>query len=341
MLPAAVQATFVPGDPGRAARLALWAPPGSPLRYPGDEELELVLPTANGVRRRRVPVRLVEIRHLMDDLAGLPLDAAGTSASVHAWAVVTRAALGLVARGRIRPAVSPAGLDTWAVGPLDDEDRELRSALAAWLPPAAHCLPIPGRSPLALLSPEQAVAGFYEAIADEVPRTAAAGTVSRQRAWCGLQPVDVSGLRPYLAAADAADRTIVGLQLFLPDSDEHPFRVRLQVRSAWGPAGRGVARNPLTPSPLGEGRGEARNPLTPSPLGKGRGGGRNPLTPSPKGEGRGEGHPPRSQSPPSSPSRNPASSRPCPASSRRWSRNSATSPRSSPTRRPTRTARWT
>jgi superfamily II DNA or RNA helicase len=183
----------------------------------------------------------VPIRHLLDQLAGLPLDAPEVSASVHAWAVVARAALALVAKGRIRPAVSTSGADTWTIGPLDDQDRDLRAALAAWLPPSAHCVPVPGRRPLHVMAPEDAVAGFYGAVADELPRTAAAGTVSRQRAWCGRDPVDVSGLRSHLTAADAADRTIVGLQLFLPEAEQEPFRVELQVRSATDPSKRADA----------------------------------------------------------------------------------------------------
>jgi hypothetical protein len=241
MLPPEVQATFVPGDPGRAARLALWSAPGARATVPTVDQVEVVLPTARGVRRRTVPAQLVSIRHVLDDLARLPMDAPEVSASVHAWAVATRAALGLVARGRLRPAVSASGADTWAIGPLDDEDRELRAALASWLPPSAHCIPVPGRRPLHLLSPEEAISGFYGAIADELPRTAAAGTVSRQRAWCGRDPVDVSGLRPFLTAGDAADRTIVGLQLFLPQSEEQPFRVKLQIRSATDPSRRADA----------------------------------------------------------------------------------------------------
>lgn len=236
-MPAArVHATFLPGDPGRAGRLALWDDPGGTRPMPRPDQVELVLPAGGGVRRRTVPATVLPVRSLLDDLASLPLDDPGTSASMHAWAVVARAALGLVARGRLHPAVSAEGYDTWALGPLDDEDRHVLASLAAWLPPSAHCVPVPGRSPLEVLSPQEAVAGFYRAVADELPRTAAAGTVSRQRAWCGSEPVDVESLRPFLASVDAAERTIVGLQLHLPDDEDEPFRIGLQVRSATDPS---------------------------------------------------------------------------------------------------------
>ena len=165
----------------------------------------------------------------------MPPDDPAASPSVRAWCVVARTALEIVAHGRIQPAVSPSGFDTWTLGPLEERDRSLRAALAAWLPPVAHCHPLPdtagGRVPTAA----DAVAAFSRAIADTLPRTAAAGAVSRQPAWCQPEPVDVSALRSHLVDEDEAVRTVVGLRLSLPADDDAPFGVVLQVRSAIDP----------------------------------------------------------------------------------------------------------
>ena len=115
--------------------------------------VELVLPAGRGVRRKRMPATLVPIGDLLDDLVAANLDDEQRSPSLRAWSLVARTAVGLVGRGRIHPAVSGDGFDTWAVGPLDEHDLAVRSALAAWLPPAAHCLAVPNRSPLHVLDP--------------------------------------------------------------------------------------------------------------------------------------------------------------------------------------------
>ncbi len=80
------------------------------------------------------------------------------------------------------------------------------------------------------------MAAFSRAVADALPRTAAAPTVSRQPAWCGADPVDVSALRSHLVDADDSVRTVVGLRLSLPDDAEESFGVVLQVRSAIDPS---------------------------------------------------------------------------------------------------------
>ncbi len=209
--------------------MALW-----PSVDPGFEAVEVVVPTANGARRKRVPATLVPVADLLDDLVGVRLDA-DCDRSFRAWGQVARVALELVARGRLQPTISPAGHDAWTITPLSEQDREVRAALAAWLPPEAHCLPVAGRRPLQLMSPATAVAAFYQAVADVLPRTAAAGVASRQWAWSGVPPVDINQLRPHLDT-DATERTIVGLRLTLPESDEQPFAVTLQLRSALDPS---------------------------------------------------------------------------------------------------------
>ena len=229
MLPPGLHATFVPGDPARESALLLWPIPS------GRDEVELVLPSGNRVRRTTVRGRLTPMAEVLDDLMDVGPDAPATR-SVRAWAQVTRVVLELVAAGRLQPSVSAEGFDAWTLAALTDHDREVRAALAAWLPPEAHCTVVSGQRPLAIMDPADAIAGFYPAVADVLPRTAAAGIVSGQWAWSGIERADVSPLRPFLAGTDSVGRTVVGLRLALPADEDDPFRVTVQVRSALEPS---------------------------------------------------------------------------------------------------------
>ncbi len=237
-----LHATLVPGDPARTTALAWWSSeetlehldetgPGGVAR----QLIEVVLPGPGGPTSQLRPAQLVGIAEALDTLVDLRPDDESASPSARAWGVVARAALEVVARGRLQPAVSAAGFDTWTLGPLDAEDRRLRAALAAWLPPVAHCHPLEGTSGTRVPTAVDAVAAFSRGIADALPRTAAAPTVSRQPAWCGTDPVDLSALRARLVDEDETVRTVVGLRLSLPPDDEQPFSVVLQIRSATEP----------------------------------------------------------------------------------------------------------
>jgi len=222
----------------------MWRPEGSPSEAtdriggtdgPDRTELdtvELALPRDGVVAKVPVQATTVPIGDVLDRLIRIRADDPSATPSVRAWALVARTALELVARGRLQPAISAEGNDTWVIAPLDERDRQVRAALAGWIPPAAHCLVVDDDETLRVTTPGAAVAGMYQAVADVLPRTAAAGTVSRQRAWWGDAPVDVSSLRPFLVGADAVERTVVGLRLSLPAEEDQPFRIRLQVRSA-------------------------------------------------------------------------------------------------------------
>jgi superfamily II DNA or RNA helicase len=236
-----LHATLVPGDPARTSCLALWsdddASPGGPDASETPVELvELVLPGPGGVGVQLRSARLVRVDRALDALVGVAPDDTSASPSVRAWSVVARTALETIARGRLQPAISAGGFDTWAPGPLEERDRSLRAALASWLPPVAHCHPLPDHDGLRVPSAAEAVAVFSRAVADALPRTAAAATVARQPAWCGTEPVDVSTMRSHLVHEDEGVRTVVGLRLSLPDDAEEPFGVVLQVRSAVDPS---------------------------------------------------------------------------------------------------------
>lgn len=240
MLDRALHATLVPGDPPRRTALALWHPDGpgaspSATSTTAEQELvTLVLPSAAGPAATTLRADLVPVAELLDELVDVAPDDPAASPSVRAWGVVARHALGLMARGRLEPAITASGLDCWTLAPLDEHDRSARAALAAWLPPAAHCLAVDAGGARVLGAPE-AVQELSSAIADSMPRTAAAATVARQPAWCAAEPVDVTAWRSHLSRVDDTARTVVGLRLGLPSDDEQPFRIQLQVRSAREP----------------------------------------------------------------------------------------------------------
>ena len=201
--------------------------------------VDLVVSSEDRVRVAQMTARLVPIAEVLDELVQLAPDAP-VSRSVAAWGHVARVAVGLAARGRLQPAIV-AGRDTWVLAPLSEQDRQVRAALAAWIPPEAHCLVVLPTGPggdgeLAVLAPTVAVSGFYGAVADSLPRTAAAGIASGLRAWAGEALTDVADLERFLPAADAGERTIVGLRVKMPTEPDDPFGIDLQLRSAIDPS---------------------------------------------------------------------------------------------------------
>ena len=187
-------ATFVPADPPRAGALAVWG------NGQGPDELDLVLPTAGGPRRRRVRGRLLPLAAALPAL--LAPAAGGASASVAAWSAAAATGVGLVARGRLLPAASPDGYGAWRVGPLDAADLDWLRWIAAAMPPQAHALPVEGRRPLRLRSPEGLVRELWDAIADTLVRTPAAVHASGAGAFAAVEPVPVGELAGWLAETD-------------------------------------------------------------------------------------------------------------------------------------------
>jgi len=229
-------ATLVPGEPARTVSLALWVPDEVDPMTGGQPTVPLVLLTEDGttaaVHRRSALV--VPLRDALDELVRVPPDDPGASTSTRAWALVARHALGLVARGHLLPAVSPSGFDEWHAAPLDADDREAIDALARWLPPVAYCHVSGPASRPSVLTPHDAVLLLTTAVADLLPRTAAAGTVSRQPAWCGPDPVDLSVLRRHLGD-ERNDRAVLGLRVHPPTADDGMVGLGLQLRSRRDP----------------------------------------------------------------------------------------------------------
>jgi superfamily II DNA or RNA helicase len=233
LAPAAVLAsghamTFLPADPPRLGTLVVY----DRSRTSGDDadgrgfpdEVEVVLPNAsgNGVRRRTVAARCLLVTDAIPFLRDLDVDIAGAAA----WSQVFTIGLGLIARGRLYPSVTASGWDAWRAGPLDPADRRLLAELAAAVPPDAHALASGRSSPLRVRSPTSLIQAAWDALADTLPRTAAAAIVTGatttrsafdavadrpaatpggapRTAFAAIAPVSAAYLRPWLVDAVA------------------------------------------------------------------------------------------------------------------------------------------
>jgi superfamily II DNA or RNA helicase len=214
---------FVPGDPPRKGTFALIGRPEGPRLRRRISDLEVVVATAGAARRRRVVAAFMPIADCLGWLAALASDAE-VADSTRAWSAAVKAGVGLVARGRLLPAISANGFDAWRVGPLDPADERWLRSLAAVFPPEAHALPIPGVRPLRVRSPESLVRECWDAIADALVRSPAASMTSRSRAFAGQRPVRVESLRDWLATATQGLREGArpGLRLVPPREADPP-----------------------------------------------------------------------------------------------------------------------
>jgi hypothetical protein len=206
------EAVFVPDDLPRRGRLALWGDGG-------DDSLQLVFPCSHwGVRKRTVRARFLTMDQALPMLlAAQPTDpdlaGHGTRRSVEVWSAAAIAGVGQVARGRLTPTVTCAGLDAWRVGPLDEADLRWLDQLADAFPPAAHALALPGSRPMRVHSPQWLVRQFWDAIADTLVRTAAAGRTIQDPAFAAVAPSPVQHLTGWLAST--ADLPRAGARLGL------------------------------------------------------------------------------------------------------------------------------
>ncbi|WP_435155851.1 DEAD/DEAH box helicase [Amycolatopsis sacchari] len=222
-------AIFVPSDPPRDGVLALWGDGAGPT------PVELVLPQGKAFRRTTVDAHVLPLAEALPLLLSVREPA---SPAVAAWSAAVHAALTLVARGRLLPAVTSGGVDTWRVGPLDGADEALLRDLAAALPPEAHALPLSGLKRVRLHSPETLVRALWDATADVLVRSPAASVVAGGPAFASPQPT-------LLDAADAEwlaaqQPTGAQLQLRVEIREEEPgqytFAAVLALRSALDPS---------------------------------------------------------------------------------------------------------
>ncbi|MBX3286976.1 MAG: DEAD/DEAH box helicase [Actinobacteria bacterium] len=241
------ETTFVPGAAVRHGRLALWRP-GDPT---AGEDLAVVVPAGGTLRRRTVAVTWVPLADAIDALVELPA-ASAAGRSTQAWAHAARAALVLVARGRIVPTADADGTDLWRAGPLDAADLAHWRDLAEALPPHAHATEVTGSAPRRVADPGWLLARFRDAVADAYVRTAAAADAAGHEAFASRERVVVAGSASWLVATGAAATADVGLGLRLdpgpgsagmgasaeagPAPDDADFRAVLQIASRRDPS---------------------------------------------------------------------------------------------------------
>ncbi|MCC5953391.1 MAG: DEAD/DEAH box helicase [Acidimicrobiia bacterium] len=241
-----LQATVLlppPGAPARHLQVAVWHADGDlsglgPRVEP--EPVDVVLPTARSVRRRSVRAAVYPLAAVLDEL----VDRAGDASPSPSMAAVGSAvafSLGLVARGRLLPSITSAGLDTWRLGPLDPDDHAWAAQWCAAVPPVVHATPMPVTRPVRIASPEAVLAAIGDAVADSMVRTAAAPMWGR--AFAESEPVDVSAAAEWLVGAGAGGEheASVALRLQPPgdadlDGGLDGCLAVLQVRSVVDPS---------------------------------------------------------------------------------------------------------
>jgi len=227
-----VSAVFVPDDLPRAGRFALWDAETGAARVAGADTLKLFTSSAGELRKQARTVRFLSI----EDALPVLLSVQDKSPSLAAWSAAALAGLDLIARGRLRPAVSSSGYGTWRIGPLDAADAQRLHALAAALPPEGHALALPGAWP-AVRVPEPAalIGDLWNALADTLPRLPRPGTEVRgaQGAFAGWPPAKVAGPLDWLRPDETAR---VVLRVALPATEDVAYLVEVWLRSAADPS---------------------------------------------------------------------------------------------------------
>ncbi len=238
--------TFVPGDPPRSGRFAAFRLDGDNVEDLSDGQLaglgeqgaiELALPAAKSVRRRRVAATLLPIATALPLL--LDLEDSQATATARIWASVMTAGIGLIARGHLRPAVSPSGVDAWRAGPLDPGDHILLEQLANAMPPLGHAVPLASlKPPLRVHYPAFLIAAAWDALADTLPRTSAAAAASGSNLFAATGSTLATELRPWLAEASAGldGGSSFALRVHLGDALEPEPRGVLQISSTADPS---------------------------------------------------------------------------------------------------------
>ncbi|WUJ28690.1 DEAD/DEAH box helicase [Streptomyces sp. NBC_00388] len=201
-------AVFLPAPLPREGRFAFWDPEGEAA---GPDELVVVRRQGTAVRRRTVSAVLLPLAE------ALPLLVAARHSPVahpaaRCWGAAALHALHLAARGRFLPGLTADDQDAWRAGPLDAEDVAHLRAVAAAMPPEAHAVPLPGRTPLELPEPEGLLRSFCDAVADTLPRTPAAAHAAGT-AYAARAPQRLPGLREW--AAEVAAGADAGVEVSL------------------------------------------------------------------------------------------------------------------------------
>jgi superfamily II DNA or RNA helicase len=248
-------AVFRPADPPRLGTVAFWSPDEEPLPLGVGEHVDLhvVAPVDGGVEARVVRAVELPVSEAVAVL-GRGRKTAGAHPSVGFWGAVSLVALQMVARGRLLPGVSPGGHDAWRVGPYDQPDVERVLQLAEAMPAEARSVPLPphtGADPgpasaaeprglggdLRLPVAEELVREFLDAVADGMPRSAAASKAHGTDLFTAKAPQRVERLRSWADEVSAGLDTGVriSLRIDLIEGDELGFRANVQLHSLQDP----------------------------------------------------------------------------------------------------------
>lgn len=223
------QATYLPADPPREGVLALW---GEDVA--GGTTIELVLPRGAKFARTKVEAELVPLERALPRLLSVGEEA---SPAVAAWSAAVNAGVNLVARGRLQPAVSPAGAAAWRIGPLDAADEELLRGLAGALPPEAYALPLTGLKRIRLHSPDSLVRALWDATADLLVRSPAAPVGAGDPAFAAREPALLGPEgAAWLAELEAREPRGVQVLLRVEGRGDDSFAGVLAVRSMAEPS---------------------------------------------------------------------------------------------------------
>ncbi|MGW7200155.1 DEAD/DEAH box helicase [Streptomyces chryseus] len=233
-------AVFLPGEPARLGRLLLWRPAGAAAAKSmapagvETETVELVLPHGRSVRRRTTEGYALPVALAVAALSGTQ----PPHPSAVAWQAAARFALRLLADGRLHPALTSAGYDTWQAGPFTAAQRQTLDAFAAAFPPHAHCLPEPGQAPLRIAEPSALVRQFCDAVADEMVRTPAAPLAMGALPYAWRETRTVPALREWAEETAAAFTAgiRVSLRVDVPEGRRRHFRAVLQLHTVADPA---------------------------------------------------------------------------------------------------------
>ena len=240
---------FRPADPPRESRVAFWDPDGGPLPLGVGEqtELDLIVDAApRTVRAIELPVADAV------PLLGRARQAAGSHPSAAFWGAAALAALQLVARGKLLPGLSPAGHDAWRVGPLDADDVTRVLTLAEAMPPTARALPL-SQDSLAAHAPtpsgarsgsgagvrlpvaEEVLREFLDAVADGMPRSAAAAKAHKVGLFAGVAPQRAERLRSWAHEVSVGLDTGVRISLRIEMAESLAFSAVVQLHSLKDP----------------------------------------------------------------------------------------------------------
>ncbi|MER6027115.1 DEAD/DEAH box helicase [Streptomyces sp. NPDC001851] len=208
---------FLPSDPPRAGRIAFWRQDGGealPLVAGGSRaELDIVIPTADGsVEPVRTPSVMLPVRDALPLLTRARALRQGHR-SAGFWGAACQLALSFLARGLLLPGLSSGDHDAWRVGPLSAADAELVRGVAAAMPPEAHAVPLSAEGPPRLPDPERLLRAFLDAVADGLPRSPAAPSVTGGPAYAAAEPQRLPALRAW--ADDVAAGQDAGVRLSL------------------------------------------------------------------------------------------------------------------------------